>query len=109
MAARLYKSVAAGLAVSLRVTPNAARARIDGIAADADGAAFLKIAVTVAPEDGKANAAVIKLLAKEWRLPKTSLSIASGARDRRKTLVIAGDARELETKLIGWLKLREAA
>ncbi len=109
MAARLFKALAAGLAVSLRVTPNAARARIDGIASDADGAEFLKVAVTVAPEDGKANAAVIKLLAKECRLPKTSLSIASGARDRRKTLVIAGDARELEMKLTGWLKHREAA
>lgn len=109
MAARLFNAVAAGLAVSLRVTPNAARARIDGIAAEADGTEFLKVAVTATPEDGKANAAVIKLLAKEWRLPKTSLSIASGARSRRKTLVIAGDVRELETKLIGWLKLHEAA
>jgi uncharacterized protein (TIGR00251 family) len=109
MAAHLFRPVAAGLAVSLRVTPNADRAYVDGVIADADGAEFLKVAVTATPEDGKANAAVIKLLAKEWHLAKTSLTIASGAKDRRKTLLIEGDPCALETKLADWLKARCAA
>jgi uncharacterized protein (TIGR00251 family) len=99
MAACLFKAVPGGVAIALRVTPNAARERIEGIAADAEGNPYLKIAVTVPPENGKANAAVIKLIAKELRLPKGALSIASGAAARRKTLLIAGDASDLEAKL----------
>jgi uncharacterized protein (TIGR00251 family) len=97
----------------LRVTPNAARERIEGIVTDVDGKPYLKVAVTVVPENGKANAAVIKLIAKDLRLPKSALSIASGATARRKTLLIAGEPRDLEIKLNAkiaeWTKLRAAA
>jgi uncharacterized protein (TIGR00251 family) len=109
----LFRPVPSGVAVALRVTPNAARERIEGIATDADGNAYLKIAVTVPPENGKANAAVIKLIAKDLRLPKSALSIANGAQARRKTLVIAGDANDLQIKLNAkiteWIKPRQAA
>ena len=47
--------------------------------------------VTAVPEDGKANKAVIALLAKRLKLPKSAIDIASGATDRRKTLLIDGD------------------
>lgn len=93
----------------MRVSPNASRAAIDGVATDADGAQFLKIAVTVPPENGKANEAVIALLAKTFRLAKSSMRITGGASARRKTLLIAGDARELETKLAECIKPRDAA
>jgi uncharacterized protein YggU (UPF0235/DUF167 family) len=97
----------------LRVTPNAARARIEGIATDADGNPYLKICVTVPPENGKANAAVVKLIAKELHLPKSALSITAGIHARRKTLSIAGDAKDLERKLnarlVEWTKLHDAA
>lgn len=113
MAACLFKPVPAGLAVALRVTPNAARERIEGIATDADGNPYLKVAVTVPPENGKANAAVIKLIAKDLRLPKSTLSITSGTTGRRKTLLIAGDANDLglklHTKAVVWAKPRDAA
>lgn len=104
MAAQLFKAGRAGLGISLRVTPRASRTAIDGIAEEADGGQALKVAVTAPPDDGKANDAVIRLLAKEWRLPKTTLSIASGATSRRKTVMIAGDARALETTITNWLK-----
>jgi uncharacterized protein (TIGR00251 family) len=48
----------------------------------------LRIYVTVAPEDGKANEAVIKLLAKELQLPKSSLTIAQGSKSRKKVIRI---------------------
>ncbi len=67
---------------------------------------MLKISVSAAPDKGKANDAVIKLLAKEWRVPKTSISVASGATDRRKTLHIAGDPSALEARLRSWLEQR---
>lgn len=78
-----------GCLVSVRLTPKASRARIEGIARDADGRSWLKVSVTAVPENGKANAALIALLAKAWRLPKGSLAVTAGATARRKTLRIA--------------------
>ncbi len=93
--------------VSVRLTPGAGRNRVEGLAADADGGAALKVAVTAAPEGGKANRALVKLLAKEWRLPKTSLAIAKGAAGRRKTLVVRGDPGALAARLAAWLEARD--
>ncbi len=92
-----------GVTVSLRVTPRAARNKIAGVVPAAEGAVELKIGVTAPPEDGKANAAVIKLLAKAWKVPKSSLSVIKGATDRRKVILVAGDAAALEGELTQWL------
>jgi uncharacterized protein len=81
------------------LTPKASRNRIEGIQADADGASLLKVSVTAVPEAGKANAALIKLLAKSWKLPKSTFSIISGTTDRRKTLMIDGDTDRLMNEL----------
>ena len=99
-----YAAAAGGLRVALKVTPKAARAAIGGLGADADGRAYLKVAVTAAPERGKANAAVIKLLARAWRLPPSALSITGGATARRKTLHVAGDTPELLKHLNEWIE-----
>jgi uncharacterized protein (TIGR00251 family) len=84
------------------VTPRASRAAIGGIAALSDGTAVLKVAVTVAPEDGKANAAVVEMLARAWKLPKSSIDIVSGATSRLKTVHIAGRPAELLVLLDAW-------
>ena len=75
----------------VKVTPKASADRIQGWAEDEAGQKLLKIAVTAVPEDGKANKAVIALLAKRLKLPKSAIEIVSGATDRRKTLLIDGD------------------
>lgn len=92
--------------VRLKVTPKARRAAVSGSVADPDGSMRLKVAVTALPADGAANEAVIALLAKEWRLPKSALSIATGAADRRKTVRIVGDATELAGRLDAWWAAR---
>jgi hypothetical protein len=92
-----------GVTVSLRVTPRAAKDNVAGLARVAEGAVEYKIGVTASPEDGKANAAVIKLLAKAWKVPKSSLSIIKGAADRRKVILVTGDAASLEGELTQWL------
>lgn len=84
-----------GVLLRVQVAPKASRERIEGMQEQADGGAALKVAVTAAPEGGKANAAVIKLLAKAWRLPKSAFAIRAGASARRKVFFIAGDAAEL--------------
>jgi len=52
----------------------------------------LRIRVTAVPDKGKANAAVIALLAARLDLPKSALSVVSGETARFKTLALAGDA-----------------
>ncbi len=98
-----FETVPGGLRVALKVVPKAARAGIAGVESDAADRAALKVKVTEAPEGGKANAALVKLLAKAWKMPKSALRIVAGARDRRKTLLIEGDPAELEARLRAWL------
>ena len=88
-----------GLRVAVRLSPRASADRIQGAVADAAGHTRLKVAVTAAPEAGKANAALIGLLAKWLKCPKSTLSIQSGATDRNKVVLIAGDAAALETSV----------
>lgn len=88
----------------MRLTPKASTNRIQGVMRDAGGACMLKAAVTAVPEKGKANAALIKLLAKAWSLPKTSLRVISGATDRNKVLHIDGDPEQLKKQLGDALK-----
>jgi uncharacterized protein (TIGR00251 family) len=91
------------LLVDLRLQPGASRAKVDGLALLDDGATVLKVRVTEPPEDGKANAALIKLLAKAWKQPKSALSLVAGHTDRRKTLAVAGDPAALRHDLDRWL------
>lgn len=90
----------------LRVTPKASRSAVQGVAVDAAGKPALQVRVTAPPEDGKANAAVVKLLAAEWRLAKSRLTIVAGAADRRKTVCVAGDAAEIAACLDAWARTR---
>jgi uncharacterized protein (TIGR00251 family) len=103
MSASPVAAIADGVRVQIRLTPKAARDRIDGIALDAEGGALLKVSVTTVPEDGKANAALIKLLSKEWRVPKSTISIVQGATDRRKVLHITGEPGDLLARLDQWM------
>ena len=86
----------------VRVTPRARSTRIDGLHEDGEGGIRLRVAVTEAADAGRANAAVLALLAREWRIPKTSLAVVSGATDRRKTISIEGDSRSLMDRLLRW-------
>lgn len=65
--------------IRLRVVPGA---KVERLAIEN---ASLKIWIRTAPEDGKANKAVISLLAKTLKLPKQAVTIISGhtSRDKR--------------------------
>ena len=80
--------------VRLKVMPGAAR---EAITRGSDGK--LRLAVTAAPERGKANAAAVELLARALGIPKSSVAVIQGASARQKTLRIAGDARILTPKI----------
>ncbi len=97
-----------GLRLAVRLQPGARRAGLGGLAALAGGGVALRARVTAVPEGGKANAALIALLAKTWRLPKGAFEIVSGRSDRNKTLLIAGEPESLEARLAAWLRDSEA-
>lgn len=87
------------LRLSVRLTPNASRDMIEGMETSADGEVFLKARVTAVPEAGKANKALIALIAKWARLPKSSISFVSGETARKKILRIDGDPEDLMVRL----------
>lgn len=75
---------APGTEIALRVTPRAARDRIVA------GNGVLRVYVTTVPEGGKANAAVLKLLAKALGVPKSRLDIVRGQAARDKVVRVLG-------------------
>ena len=85
--------------LTVRLTPNGGRDAVDGWEQGADGVLSVKARVSAAPEGGKANKALIALLAKQLRIPKTSIEIASGDTSRTKNLRIAADPEVLREKL----------
>ena len=88
-----------GVTLSLRVTPNASRNAIEGIETLADDSTVLRVRVTAAPDKGRANKAVITLLAKSLGVPKSGITVKSGETARRKTIEIAGDPATLGAKI----------
>lgn len=97
-----WRTTAEGLVVRVRVTPKSGRDEIAGIETTAEGAA-LKARVRALPSEGEANAALARLLAAWLGVPKSSVTLVSGAKSRIKSLAIRGEpnllAREIDTKL----------
>lgn len=85
--------------MAVRVTPRGGRDAIDGIEALADGRTVIKVRVRVVAEGGAANRAVIELFADTLKVPKSSVSVASGATSRLKQIAVAGDPRLLADRL----------
>lgn len=71
---------AQGIDLRLKIVPGARQDKIAGILGDR-----LKIQVSAPPENGRANQAVINLLAKTLGLRPADLTIISGLSDARKT------------------------
>ncbi len=95
---------AKGVRLAVRLAPGASKNRFGQIEKSADGRAHLKAWVTTVPEDGKANKALIKMLAKALRVPAGKISVASGPTNRNKQILIEGDSRDLARQIDQWIK-----
>lgn len=70
--------------IHLRVLPRSSKNEVVGLMADGT----LKVKLTAPPVDGKANDALIKLLADYFDKPKNKIKIASGTTSKNKTIEI---------------------
>ena len=75
----------AGASFAVRVQPRARKNAITGELGDA-----LKLALTAPPLEGRANEACIEFFANLLKVPRSSVTIASGETSRRKIIRIAG-------------------
>ena len=78
----------------LRVHPKARRNAITGLRGDA-----LKVSVTAPPEQGKANEAVLEVLAAALAIPASSIALVSGAASRDKVVEVDLDTDEIARRL----------
>jgi uncharacterized protein (TIGR00251 family) len=74
-----------GVIIPVRVHAAARRNAIVGVHAGA-----LRIDVTAAPEKGKANLAVIRVLSAALETPKSAVTLVSGATNARKRFLATG-------------------
>lgn len=84
-----------GVSVAIRVTPRGGQDAVDGIETLANGRSVLKVRVRAIAEGGEANRAVIELLAKALRVPKSNVRVMSGTTSRLKQIAIDGDPKKL--------------
>lgn len=89
-----------GVELFVRLTPKSSRDAIEGTSVSADGRSHLKARVRAVPEDGKANAALVKLVAKTFKAPVSSVIIISGQTARLKTVRIADAGPEIKERLV---------
>ncbi len=83
--------------ITIKLTPGARQNAIMGWEEDLFGERTLKVQVTEIPEKGNANKALIKLLSKQWKIPKSSITIKRGETSRTKILEIEGLSLEYIT------------
>ena len=83
--------------LSVRLTPRASRDEIAGFEGET-----LRVRVTAPPVAGRANRALVRLLAKRLGVPRGAVRVVTGQTSRSKIVAIAGlDATELRRRLGG--------
>ena len=95
-AARLVGPARDGAWLRVHVQPGARREETGSLYGDS-----LKVSVRARAQDGRANQAVLRLLARLLEVPPTSLSLASGQASRDKRVLFSGlSADELVERLM---------
>jgi uncharacterized protein (TIGR00251 family) len=84
-----------GVIVSVRAQPGARR---NGIVGEHDG--MLRVAVTAAPEKGKANKAIVDVLSRALGVPKSAVVLLSGETSSRKRFLIQSGIVEVIRRAI---------
>ena len=91
-----------GIYIAVHAQPGARRPQLRGMHGQA-----IKIAISQAAQDGKANAAIIKAIAEALDVSREAVEITAGLTSRQKRVFVIGDAEELKGKLAEWLAAAE--
>jgi uncharacterized protein (TIGR00251 family) len=86
---KIFSGGEGGVRMNVKITPGSSRTRILGLHGDC-----LKIAVSAAPEKGKANQALIEFLSEIIGLPRQKITVLSGQTSPRKVILLAGTTPE---------------
>ncbi len=87
-----------GIYLNVHAQPGARKPQLRGMHGDA-----VKIAVAEAAQDGKANRAILRVIARGLGLGGDDVVLASGASSRRKRVFLKGDPAALKANLRQWL------
>jgi len=85
-----------GVTFAVKVHPRAKKDAITGELGDA-----LKVSLTTPPVEGRANDACIEFFAKLLKVPRSSVTIASGQTNRNKVIRVVGVSREYVVDRLG--------
>ena len=86
-----------GVSFAVKVHPRAKKNAITGEVGDA-----LKVSLTTPPVEGRANEACVEFFAKLLKVPRSSVTIASGLSSRNKVIRVAGvTAQQVRDRLLG--------
>jgi uncharacterized protein len=80
---------------AVRVTPKGGRDAVEGWTRDAAGRPMLKVRVAAAAADGAANAAVLALIARSLKLPKSAVRLVAGQTARIKRVEVEASEADL--------------
>jgi len=80
----------------VKVTPGAKREALGAVAEDGLGTRRLQISVTAKAEGGQANRAVLRLLARSWRIAPSAVELAAGQSSRLKRVRLSVPADKAE-------------
>lgn len=93
-----FEATQNGFYIRIKLTPNASTCGFGELFTYADGTEYLKAGVTTAPEKGKANKELIKMLAKELGISKQDIELIAGATTHYKKFAIARPLSEQLTE-----------
>lgn len=101
----MLREVEGGITVAVRAQPGARKTAIAGTYGEGH-AAQMKIAVQAPPLEGRANAALIELLAKTFSLPKSAVVLVSGGSSRSKVFLLRGISAGQANAVLGKIGTR---
>jgi uncharacterized protein YggU (UPF0235/DUF167 family) len=93
-----WRSLPDGVAVAVKVQPKSRRPGIQG-RSDSSRGPCLRIGVSEAAEDGRANRAACTVLAKALDVPPSAITVTLGRTSRDKVLHVAGNISLIEARL----------
>ena len=98
MAGGHFRPTKNGIELFVRLTPGVTRDQIGAVELGANGREYLNARVRAVPDRGRANDALERLVAEWLGVPRSTVRVDAGAKQRLKTLRVDGDPATLATK-----------